>query len=160
MKLTIELVPKTCWYSNVRSNVTTDEWDIIRKKCYKEAGHVCEICGDTGKNQGKNHNVECHEIWDYDDDKHIQKLTGLIALCPNCHKTKHVGLAQINGEEDIVIKQLIKVNNMTSAAPKYFIEDAFIVWKLRSKYEWKLDITYLDSYKLDDYDDFLSMFKG
>ncbi len=27
MKLTIELVPKTAWYSNVRSNVTASKWD-------------------------------------------------------------------------------------------------------------------------------------
>lgn len=160
MKLTIELVPQSCWYSNVRSNVSGDEWDVIRKKCYKEAGHVCEICGDTGKNQGVNHNVECHEIWNYDDEKHIQKLTGLIALCPNCHKTKHVGLAQINGEENIVIDQLVRVNNIPEFDAINYIEDSFHIWKDRSDYEWELDISYLDEYKLNDDDKFLSMFKG
>ena len=29
MKLTIELVPSTAWYSNVRSNVSKEEWDKI-----------------------------------------------------------------------------------------------------------------------------------
>lgn len=43
MKLTIELVPSTAWYSNVRSNVTQAEWDVLRKECYKKAGYVCEI---------------------------------------------------------------------------------------------------------------------
>ena len=59
-KLTSEIVPSTCWYNNVRSNVSTKEWDYLRKKSYESAGNVCEICGDTGKNQGFNHNVECH----------------------------------------------------------------------------------------------------
>ena len=81
-KLTIELVPKTSWYSNVRSNVSKNEWDIIRKKSYEHAGHVCEICGDIGTNQGVKHNVECHEIWDYNDETNEQTLGGLISLCP------------------------------------------------------------------------------
>ena len=29
MKLTIELVPQTAWYSNVRSNVSKAEWDVF-----------------------------------------------------------------------------------------------------------------------------------
>ena len=30
-KLTIELVPRTCFYSNVRSNLPDKEWDRLRK---------------------------------------------------------------------------------------------------------------------------------
>lgn len=33
LKLTIELVPTTAFYSNVRSNVTSCQWNKIRKKC-------------------------------------------------------------------------------------------------------------------------------
>jgi hypothetical protein len=160
MKLTIELVPKTCWYTNVRSNVTSDEWDIIRKKCYKEAGNKCEICEETGKEQGYKHNVECHEIWEYDDRNHIQKLIRLIALCPNCHKTKHVGFAQINGDEEIVINQLMFVNKISEEHARNYIKTCFNKWAERSQHEWELDITYLDTYMMDDNDKFLSMFKG
>lgn len=144
--LTIELVPKTAWYSNVRSNVTANKWDAIRKKSYSIANNKCEICGDVGKNQGVKHNVECHEIWQYNDKNKEQKLIGLISLCPFCHKTKHVGLAQIKGEEEIVIKQLIKVNKMTRQEAKNYIRTVFETWRERSKYEWKLDITMLDDY--------------
>jgi hypothetical protein len=146
LKLTIELVPKTCWYSNVRSNVTKNEWDIIRKKSYELANNQCEICGDVGKNQGVNHNVECHEIWEYDDLNKIQKLIGLISLCPYCHKTKHAGLAQMNGEENIVINQLIKVNNITRKDAIDYINDSFTIWRERSKHEWTLDISVLNQY--------------
>jgi len=146
LTLTIELVPKTAWYSNVRSNVTVSKWNFIRKKCYSIANNKCEICGDTGKNQGKKHNVECHEMWQYNDEAKEQKLIGLISLCPNCHKTKHVGLAQINGEEEIVIKQLMKVNKMTRKEAEEYIYKSFEVWKHRSQFEWTLDIAMLDSY--------------
>lgn len=145
-KLTIELVPKTSWYSNVRSNVSKNEWDIIRKKSYEHAGHVCEICGDIGTNQGVKHKVECHEIWDYNDETNEQTLGGLISLCPYCHKTKHVGLAQINGELDIVINQLVKVNKISRDDATNYIKESFKIWSERSKKEWKLNIEYLENY--------------
>ena len=132
IKLTIELVPRTAWYSNVRSNVKTNVWDKLRKKSYLLANHKCEICKDTGKNQEVRHDVECHEVWEYNDETKVQKLIGLIALCPRCHKAKHVGLAQINGEEEIVIQQLIKVNGMTRGEAKKYIAQSFELWQKRS----------------------------
>lgn len=145
--LTIELVPETSWFTNVRSNISRSEWDVIRKKCYKKANHKCEICGDIGHFQGFTHKVEAHEIWEFDDKNHTQKLIGLIALCPKCHKTKHVGLASVKGEEKIVIDQLIKVNEMSKAEVVKYIEEAFKLWTERSKIDWKVDISYLDIYK-------------
>ena len=88
--LTIELVPSTCWFSNVRDHVSKSIWDKLRKATYRQSNYRCEICGD----RGSKHPVECHEIWHYDDDKYIQTLTGLTALCPDCHRVKHIGLAQ------------------------------------------------------------------
>lgn len=146
-KLTIELVPKTSWYSNVRSNVTKSEWDVIRNKSYEYANHTCEICGDVGTNQGVKHKVECHEIWNYNDETNEQTLEGLISLCPYCHKTKHVGLAQMNGELDIVIKQLMKVNDMTYDDAIKYIRESFNIWSKRNKFDWKLNIDYLEEFK-------------
>ena len=59
IKLTIELVPKTAWYKNVRSEVSKDRWDELRKECYRNANYKCEVCGGTGPKWP----VECHEIW-------------------------------------------------------------------------------------------------
>lgn len=146
MKLTIELVPQTCWYTNVRSNVSVEMWDFIRKKAYSKAKFRCEICSDVGQNQGVKHSVECHEIWHYDDVNKRQILTGLIALCPNCHKTKHVGLAQMKGEEEIVIQQLVKVNGMSRGEAKEYISVSFEVWQKRSRYDWEIDISFIEKY--------------
>ncbi len=141
MKLTIELVPSTAWYSNVRSNVTPQEWDVLRKDCYKKAGYKCEVCG--GK--GSKHPVECHEIWDYNDEGCIQTLKGLIALCPSCHEVKHIGLAQINGKFDQALEHLAKVNGITVDEAKLYVEASFEIWGKRSQKEWKLDITILEA---------------
>lgn len=146
MKLTIELVPTTSWYNNVRSNVSKEKWNIIRTKSYKKANYKCEIC--NGK--GDDHPVECHEIWDYNDEKNIQKLIGFISLCPNCHKTKHIGLSMLYKQEDIAIEQLMKVNNMTEEEALEYIDKSFEIWHERSNKKWKIEISYIDKY-LENY---------
>lgn len=145
-KLTIELIPETSFFDNVRSKVSKDEWDVIRKKSYKRANYKCEICGDSGINQGYKHPVECHEIWKYDDDNDVQQLVGLISLCPHCHKVKHVGLAKVNNELDIVITQLIKVNDISREDAIRYIDNSFSIWRERSKKNWRVDISMLDLY--------------
>lgn len=137
MILTIELVPSSCFYNNVRSNVTPAEWDVLRKECYKKAGYKCEVCG--GK--GPKHPVECHEIWEYDDNAYTQTLGGLIALCPSCHQVKHIGLAQINGKFDEAVAHLAMVNGITLEEAKLYVEASFEKWSERSQKEWKLDIS-------------------
>lgn len=160
IKLTIELVPQTSWYSNVRSEVTTQEWDFIRNVCYNRADHKCEICGDTGKNQGFWHNVECHEIWDYNDDTGIQKLTGFIALCPMCHKVKHIGHAMMNGEENLSIKHLKKVNRWSKRRVRKYLEEVKEIFMQRSQFDWELDISFKEGYGVtDELDAIMKRFK-
>ena len=139
LKLTIELIPESSWYNNVRSHVSKEVWDKLRNEVYFNASYKCEICG------GKGHKwpVECHEVWEYDDVNHVQKLVRLIALCPNCHTTKHPGLARIKGNEDVVQYQLMKVNHMTIEEAKEYISKAFEIWRERSKHNWTVDISFL-----------------
>ena len=142
LKLTIELVPKTSWCSNVRTKTARAQWDKIRLKCYNDAHDMCEICGKTGTN-GR---IECHEIWDYDDENHIQKLIGLIALCPKCHQVKHAGLAQIKGKINEVISQLSKINKISNYDAEEMLREAFMQYHSRSCHEWTVDISYIDEY--------------
>lgn len=148
-KLTIELVPSTAWSINVRSEVSKAEWDKIRRKSYKAAGYKCEICDDSGLNQGFNHPVECHEIWNYNDVTHDQVLIGFISLCPKCHRCKHPGLASINGEIEMVQEHLMKVNGMTKKQMEAYFSKVTTEWNKRSKHQWDLDITYVVEYLKD-----------
>jgi hypothetical protein len=150
-KLTIELVPKTCHFSNVRTCVSTSDWDKIRKISYENANNKCEICGDTGKNQGHKHNVECHEIWQYDEETLTQKLIGLISLCPKCHMVKHIGRSIAIGGENICYKQLAKVNKWTQTQIQNHIVESFDRHKILSKHKWKLEISILsqEPYNID-----------
>jgi len=141
-KLTIELVPRTCWYSNVRSEVSSQEWDKIKLAVSSKAGRMCEICGGRGPKWP----VECHEVWDYNDKTKTQTLARMIALCPSCHEVKHIGLASIKGREEIAATHLAKVNQMSLRDAKQYIRESFEKWYERSEHQWKLDLSALSEY--------------
>ena len=147
--LTIELVPSSSWGDNLRSRLKQSQWDMLRKKAYAAANHQCEICGGKGTNQGYNWPVECHEVWDYDDTKHVQKLVRLIALCPRCHQVKHFGLAQMRGQGERALQHLGKVNGWTKAAALEHSYKALAKWSVRSQQDWHLDLSHLSQYGID-----------
>lgn len=142
--LTIELVPKTCWYSNVRSEVSKDEWDKIKRTVSSSAGYKCEICNGKGPKWP----VECHEIWSYDNG--VQRLERFIALCPSCHEVKHIGLATIKGRREIVVDHFAKVNVLSLEEANKYVLEAFNIWHTRSQHQWSLDISYLDVFKVNN----------
>jgi len=74
-RLTIELVPRPCWYSNMRTTIPRAAWDKLRKQVYAQYNYCCGVC------QLEHVTLHCHEIWQYDDTLHSQKLNGFIALC-------------------------------------------------------------------------------
>jgi len=140
--LTIELVPETCWFSNVRSIASDKEWTNLKKITSSKANYRCEICGGKGPKWP----VECHEIWDFNDSKKLQKLVGLIALCPSCHEVKHIGFANTQGRGEIAAKHLATINEWSDDKANKYIQEKFQEWEVRSEYEWELDINYLEQY--------------
>jgi len=145
-KLLVELVPRPCFWANLRTNLPSKEWDRLRKRCYEKANYCCEICGGIGKK----HRVECHEMWEYNDDRCLQKLTGLVALCPACHATKHAGLSATRGELNRVYQQLMKVNGWTRAEAIDHVAGAFAVWNDRSLHGWDRDLSWLEENHEED----------
>lgn len=141
MKLTVELVPITCFCSNVRDHVDGKTWDDLRHRTYRAANGVCEICGEVGPRWP----VECHEIWDYDDATHVQKLLGLTALCPACHEVKHIGLAGVRGRGEIAKAHLAEINGWTPEITDKYLRKVARTWKERSHHQWRLDLTFLET---------------
>lgn len=142
MKLTIELVPKTSWFTNLRSELSKEQWDKIRNECYRKAKHKCEVCGG----RGSTHPVECHEIWHYDDKRKIQRLDGVVALCPMCHACKHIGLSINRGMEHECCAHLMRVNKLkTLQEAESMIDAAFETWDKRSRQSWTLDISIVEA---------------
>lgn len=136
--LTIELVPQPCWYSNMRKAVTRSSWGALRRQVYAQYHHRCGICQAKGQ-------LQCHEIWRYDDEQHLQTLQGFIALCEWCHHVKHLGLSGILAEEGKldygrVVQHFLTVNRCSLEDFERHRQQAFAQWRVRNAYEWRTDL--------------------
>lgn len=144
MILKVELVPSSSWGNNLRNgaNLSKAEWDKLRKQCYRDAHYKCEVCGGKGPKWP----VECHEIWDYNDDTKVQTLKGLIALCPMCHKAKHLGFASTQGMEvfAFVLAHIAKINDLSENELMEYVEKVFDQHSERSQHKWALDLSWLE----------------
>jgi hypothetical protein len=92
--------------------------------------------------------VDCHEKWSYTYDKGepVQKLLGMIALCPACHQVKHFGLACKMGKEKQALKHLAKVNNWSTHVAEVYVEAMFALAEERNRVKWILDLSGLEQY--------------
>jgi len=142
LKLTIELVPESAFYKNVRALLTKDQWSALSKQVRSAAYDICQICNSPKQS------LDCHEVWHYNDSKLIQKLTGLVALCKDCHMVKHFGFAQIKGKGEQALNHFMKINKLTRRQALTYIEEAFEIWKLRSKSSWTTDVSFLENYSI------------
>lgn len=138
-KLFIDLVPNTAWFSNLRSELTAEEWDRVKKATFVPAGYRCQACNG----RGPKHPVECHERWQYDEVTKVQKLIGTIALCPACHESTHFGLARVRGREVQARQHLMAVNNWTSSQVARHIQTTMEEGLRRSRIPWTLDARWL-----------------
>lgn len=142
-RLTIELVPSPLWYKSVYRLVKSSDWKKIREEVLQEFLYLCEVCGKPGN--------QCHEVWVYDDVKHIQKLSRFTLLCPACHNIKHIGRSEIvagSGEVDMeyLVFHFCKVNRCSEKDFESVKKKAFDMFKKRSSFEWKQDLSLLKSY--------------
>lgn len=74
------------------------------------------------KPRPKKHLLECHEVWEYDEASHVQRLAGFMALCSPCHHVKHwpcVGAVVVNGK-------------LRKGAPPYDCQDEVRLARLRA----------------------------
>lgn len=140
MKLNFELVPDSCWYSNLRSELPKEVWDKIRKKAYARAGEKCMVCGAPTTR------LEAHEQWEYDDINGVQKLKNVVAVCKACHEVMHIGRTQLMGKEREASEHFMKVNGCTYAEYRKALGEANAVHRERSKREWLLDVSELPKF--------------
>jgi 5-methylcytosine-specific restriction endonuclease McrA len=140
--LTIELVPSTCWCSNVRDLVSRKEWDRIRRQVYAAADNRCEVCGGRGRTRA----VDCHEVWEYDEATGTQRLVRMIALCPACHGVKHIGLTGNRGYGEEASAHLAEVNGWSPEQARQHIAKALVIFEERSTRPWSLDVSALAPY--------------
>ncbi|MEU6406064.1 DUF5710 domain-containing protein [Streptomyces sp. NPDC046985] len=140
--LFVDLVPSSCWFTNVRSCVSPRDWERLRRMITRRAGMRCEACG-AAENRDAKRWLEAHERWVYDDAARVQRLKRLICLCTECHTVTHYGYAQVRGLESKAFAHLVKVTGMSHAEARSHIRYAFNVWEARSVRAWTLDLSIL-----------------
>lgn len=140
--LFLDLVPRSCWFTNVRYCVATTEWDRVRRMVYGRAGNRGEACG-AAPDKARALYLEAHERWSFDAATLTQKLVRLIALCSACHETTHFGLAQLKGHAQRAFDHLLSVTGMGEHEADQHVMDAVSTWQRRSAQDWTLDLSIL-----------------
>lgn len=141
MKLNFELVPDSCWYSNLRSILSPAQWDVVRREAYARAGGRCMLCASPARR------LEAHEQWSYDESNHVQKLENVIAVCKSCHEVIHIGRTQLMGGEERAAEHFMKVNCCSYAEYRKALGEANETHRRRNRIpEWKLDLSYLKKF--------------
>lgn len=143
--LFVDLVPASCWFTNVRSCVSKRDWERLRRLVIGRAGERCEICGsgEDRDRQPRPRWLEVHERWAYDYTTWVQSLRRLICLCTDCHTTTHFGLAQAKGLGQEAYEHLKRVTGMPDAQARVHVSSAFRLWRERSRHQWTLDLSML-----------------
>lgn len=136
--LFVDLIPRSCWFTNVRYCIAPEDWDALRRYIYLRAGYRCECCGIDG-------DLEAHERWHYDEAKGVQKLMRLIALCRDCHESTHMGLAEIRGKAYFAKRHLMRVTGKTEQEADVHIDQAFKEFEKRSQINWALDLSIIEA---------------
>jgi hypothetical protein len=142
--LFVDLVPKSCWFTNVRSCVSDQDWERLRRMITARAGQRCEACHRPA-DQAAGRWLEAHERWAYDGSTRTQSLRRLICLCTDCHQATHYGLATVKGRDAGAMKHLCAVTGLSRPDMEQLIEVAFETWHQRSLTTWDLDLSMLTS---------------
>ncbi|MFC9872965.1 hypothetical protein [Nocardia salmonicida] len=140
-RLAVELVPKTRWGVDLRSELSAREWKRLRGIVCEAAGNRCEICDGVGRRA-----PDCNEVWEYDDQQQIQRLVRLEALCAACHAVKHIGREYAGGRGEQARSHLAEVNGWTPTQTDLYLEQQFEQWRVRSEKEWTFDLSALSQY--------------
>jgi hypothetical protein len=149
MKLNLQLVPQSAFCKNLRNKVGQSRWSSLSKQIRASNHFTCQLCG-TKENRKIKLYTHLHEVWEYDDDKLIQKLAGFECLCPTCHAVHHWGLSQLRGMDmDMLVRHACKVNNCTKDEFMKHVYESFDLWRKRSiEINWELDMgVYEDLFK-------------
>lgn len=142
--LTIDLIPPNSWGVNCRTEDVLPKavWDKARRRCYREAGYLCEVCGG----RGPAHPVECHERWKFNRRTREQTLVGFIALCPKCHEVTHYGRTYHLHRKGVAAHRLQEINGWDSWTTCDYIQETFDEYEKRREVKWNVRVEYAYEY--------------
>lgn len=116
--LTPALVPHPLWRKSVYNALPRKRWEALRRTVQEAAANACIHCGAKYDSH-----MVCHEVWAYDDVKHVATLTAFEIVCRDCNSVLHLGKSLLIGGRkgdkgtadrgEQAVAQLMKVNRIT-----------------------------------------------
>jgi hypothetical protein len=136
LKLTIELVPESLWGRGLRKLIARSKWDALRQQVMERFRSRCAVCGAEARH--------AHEVWEYDDANHVQRLREIIPICDLCHQVKHLGRTRkLAGRMQMVQSRaeyhFLEVNRCDLAILHEHERQAWETWRERNRHEWTVD---------------------
>jgi hypothetical protein len=107
-------------------------WTAIRLDVIAGVDHRCLVCGSARR-------LECDEEWSYEDvpdGDNIATLSGLRALCTNCHEAKHTGRAEAHDYLDRALARLSEIRRCSIGDAKKLHSSAIAAWRAQSGKDW------------------------
>lgn len=150
LRLTIELVPRDLWEQSIAKRYP-NQWGDLRKIAVATADFRCELCGwqaTSGKwLHTPNRGLEVHEIWEYTHDQTygVQRLAGLVALCVNCHRCKHMGMWQkLMTPSDFasLVSHFLTVNTITEDQYQEHVAESLECWERNNSLIWSQNLSW------------------
>ena len=140
-RLSVDPVHPGCKGVSLYRLLPKESWDRLRKEVYQRAGHRCEICG-------RRRQMACHEVWSYDGAARVQKLMGLMALCPQCHEVKHFWFTRARGTARAAFGHLARVNGWTAEEALAYLDWLLYIGfpKRGDRKSWTLDLSWLEKW--------------
>lgn len=147
-RLFVDLVPSSCWFTNVRKCTDTEQWDSLRDLVYERAGNRCECCArepgtcKSWRREGEPLRLEAHERWGYDQEQGIQTLKRLMAMCDECHAVTHFGHTVSHYPlRKEATNHLMQMSGWSEQQVSAHIKGAFARCAERSLQSWQLDLS-------------------
>lgn len=138
LKLKMDAIPGGNQQSNLARILPKKLWNIIRENTKIECNNKCSICNSSS------HRLLCHEVWEYDDTKHIQKLKKCTMLCSLCHFATHPGVALYASKNseiniNIIKKHFQQINECEETIYDTYKKHTDTLTLYRSLKDWKID---------------------
>lgn len=130
-------IPAGIAHKNLASVLPGTEWERLRRLVVERAGARCEACGSKVS-------PRCHEVWKFNDRRHVARITRLRALCESCHVATHADsekdLRMVGRDSHISVKEhFMRVNGLSE-------QEFWRHWKAeterlerRHDYKWTVD---------------------
>lgn len=153
MGIKFEICPEKCIGVNLHSHgiLDTGVWRDISNRVRQTQNYTCQCCGvrpHKGPAAAMSE-MAAHEVWLFDKENHVQRLTGIVCVCQRCHKTIHyrnlLKSQHIDSREAVISKgHYMEVNWCSEMQFEKDLNEALAENALLDKetQNWKLDISF------------------